>query len=64
MHAIGIDAGKIWQYLHTNGAASVAKISQQTGLNPVQTQRAIGWLAKEGKLLETLKGRSQMLSLK
>ena len=47
---IGEAAGKVWEYLCSNGAASASMISRQTGLTRDLTQRAIGWLAREDKL--------------
>lgn len=61
---IGAAAGKIWHYLEMNGPSSVAKITTETGVGKNDVQRAIGWLAKEGKLDCELKGRVETLSLK
>jgi predicted RNA-binding protein (virulence factor B family) len=61
---IGAAAGKIWHYLEKNGLSSVAKISTETGISKNDIQRAIGWLAKEDKLVIGLKGRVETLSLK
>ena len=61
---IGLNAGKIWEYLNENGKTSVTQISKNTELNKNEMQRAIGWLAKEEKLLFSMKGRSEYLSLK
>lgn len=61
---IGEAAGKIWQFLNTNGEASATKIATETGLGKNDVQRAIGWLAKEDKLLIEMKGRIETLSLK
>jgi DNA-binding IclR family transcriptional regulator len=61
---IGAAAGKIWEYLEENGATSVTKITKETGLNRNDVQRAIGWLAKEGKLNFDTEGRTELLSLK
>jgi hypothetical protein len=61
---IGAAAGKIWHYLEKNGSSSVTKITTDTGLGKNDVQRAIGWLAKENKLVIELKGRVEMLSLK
>lgn len=62
--AIGEAAGKIWQYLDTNGPTSVSKVTKETGLNRNEAQRAIGWLSKEGKLNFEMEGRTELLSLK
>lgn len=63
-NTIGETAGKIWEYLDKNGAASVSKITTETGLNKNDIQRAIGWLTKEDKLSIEMKGRAETLSLK
>ncbi|WP_411725306.1 winged helix-turn-helix domain-containing protein [Methyloglobulus sp.] len=61
---IGATAEKIWHYLGKNGPSSVAKVTTGTGVGKNDAQRAIGWLAKEGKLVCELKGRVETLSLK
>lgn len=61
---IGEAAGKIWKYLDENGDASVSKVAKETGLGKTEVQRAIGWLAKEGKLEFEVSGRTETLSLK
>jgi Winged helix-turn-helix domain (DUF2582) len=61
---IGAAAGEIWHYLDKNGSASVTKITAETGIGKNDVQRAIGWLAKENKLVIELKGRVEILSLK
>lgn len=61
---IGEAAGKVWKFLDDNGPASVTKIATETGVNKNDLQRAIGWLAKEDKLVFELKGRTETLSLK
>jgi predicted HTH transcriptional regulator len=61
---IGDAAGKIWEYLDTNGSASVTKITNETGINKNDVQRAIGWLLKEDKLSIEMIGRAETLSLK
>lgn len=61
---IGDAAGKIWHYLNENGAASASKIEKETALTRNDVQRAIGWLAKEDKVLIETKGRVETISLK
>ena len=61
---IGTAAGKIWHFLDKNGPSSVTKITAETGVGKNETQRAIGWLCKEGKLAIEMKGRVETLSLK
>jgi|TARA_R100000935_G_scaffold19067_4_gene36700 predicted transcriptional regulator len=61
---IGDAAGKIWQYLQKNGATSITKLATECGLDIKVVQRAIGWLAREDKLISVQKGRSEIISLK
>lgn len=62
--SIGEAAGKIWHYLDKNGAASVSKVTTETGISRNDVQRAIGWLLKEDKLAIENNGRMETLSLK
>ncbi len=64
LNTIGDAAGKIWQFLDQNGAASVTKITNETGISKNDVQRAIGWLLKEDKLSIEVTGRIETLSLK
>ena len=63
-HDIGIAAGRVWTFLNEHGASSPTKIEKETGLMRSDLQRAIGWLAKEDKLLIETLGRTEVLSLK
>jgi len=62
--SIGNTAGKIWEFLNENGPASATKITTVTKLNKSQVQRAIGWLACEGKLEFEINGRNETISLR
>jgi predicted HTH transcriptional regulator len=64
LNTIDDAAGKIWKYLDKNGSASVTKITNETGINKNDVQRAIGWLLKEDKLSIEMIGRAETLSLK
>ena len=61
--SIGSAAGVIWEYLEKNGPATATKIGKDTALDAKELQRAIGWLAKEGKLSFEVKGRTETISL-
>lgn len=61
---VGTASGTLWTYLDKNGAVSVSKITKETDLDAKSVQRAIGWLAKEGKLVIATKGRTETISLK
>ncbi len=47
---IGETAGKVWQFLKTNGPAPAKKIEKGVGESAALTNQALGWLAREGKL--------------
>jgi len=47
---IGETAGKVWQFLKTNGPAPGKKIEKGIGENAALMNQAIGWLAREGKI--------------
>lgn len=64
LEKIGQAAGKIWVFLEKNGASSPSKIAKETGISKNDFQRAIGWLAKEDKIVSEMKGRVETLSLK
>ena len=61
---IGETAGKIWHALHKEGPLSVAKLVESIEVNRDLVMQAIGWLAREGKLVisETKRGRTLALS--
>lgn len=62
--SIGETAGIIWKFLDENGPASATKITTVTKLNKSLVQRAIGWLACEGKLDFETQGRNETISLR
>jgi predicted transcriptional regulator len=64
MTTIGSAAGSVWTFLESNGASSATKIAKETGLDAKSVQRALGWLAKEDKLIIETKGRTETISLK
>lgn len=61
---IGSAAGRVWQYLHDNGATSATKLAEATGLGKNELQRAFGWLAREDKLAIESRGRVEYFSLR
>lgn len=63
-NAIDEAAGKVWHFLDQNGASSVTKITNETGIAKNDIQRAIGWLLREDKLVIEVIGRTETLSLK
>ena len=61
---IGITAGAIWQALNTLGDLSLARLKKEVkGKTPV-FDWAIGWLAREDKIVITREKRSFRVRLK
>ena len=60
---IGEAAGKIWNFLDGNEAISATKLAEQTGLAKNDMQKAIGWLAREGKINIERRGKSEYFAL-
>lgn len=48
---IGPNAGLIWETLHNQGESSIDSIKKETLLQKNQIYEAVGWLAREDKLL-------------
>ena len=61
--ALGISAGKVWKALVEAGKASATRLSEATALDRNEVQRAIGWLAREGKIRVERKGKNEFFSL-
>jgi len=60
---LGVSAGKVWKALSEAGQASATKLAEATGLDRNEIQRAIGWLAREGKISVERKGKNEFFSL-
>ena len=48
---IGETAGRVWSYLDKNSEASTSKMLRDLGGSKEMLQRAIGWLAREDKII-------------
>jgi len=48
---IGTAAGEVWNFLKANGASKAAKIQKGIAKDATTTHQAIGWLAREDKLV-------------
>ena len=49
-NTIGENAGIVWRILHNN-VLSWEELLKQTGLSPIEIACAIGWLAREDKII-------------
>ena len=61
---VGETAGKIFEFLDDNGEATVAKLRKEVGADAFTLNAAIGWLAREDKLVITKSGNSVKIALK
>ena len=47
---IGINAGKVWQFLDQNGESSISEIRKALSMKNMDVRMALGWLARENKI--------------
>lgn len=63
MHArIGNAAGVIWRYLNEHGDATIRQLRKETKLSDQVLLMALGWLAREDKLVLTRAGSTLKIS--
>lgn len=60
---IGNDAGRLWKVLDEKGAKSVKELKKATKLVDKEIYAAIGWLAREEKLIFTQEDDDLHISL-
>ena len=61
---IGETAGKVWHELNEKGEKSVAQLRKETGVDAFSLNAAIGWLAREDKVVLSKARNSVKVSLK
>ncbi len=61
---IGFAAGEIYNYLHTNGTTSFAKMKKELDLKGNFADLGLGWLARENKVEISQKGPAVKVSLR
>jgi Winged helix-turn-helix domain (DUF2582) len=61
---IGMMAGAIWQALETNGEITLAKLKKDLNAASPLFDWAIGWLAREDKIMLITEKRSTRVCLK
>ena len=61
---IGQMAGAVWHSLKTRGELSLAQLKKEANAKSPMFDWAIGWLAREDKIVITPKGRSFTIRLK
>jgi hypothetical protein len=60
---IGTTAGAIWQALNANGELSLPSLKQQLEAKSPVFEWAVGWLAREGKVVITRHQKSYRVRL-
>ncbi len=61
---IGETAGAVWKTLAESGPISMAKLVKAVGEPRDTVMQALGWLAREDKVLIQDEGRSRIVSLR
>jgi hypothetical protein len=61
---IGETAGTVWKVLADNGPMSMAKLVKAVDEPRDTVMQAIGWLAREDKLVFEEEGRSRIIALR
>ncbi len=64
IQSIGDAAGKVWNFLNEKGEANLSQLKKGVKADFNLVLQAIGWLAREDKLLIEKKGRYVTYSLK
>lgn len=61
---IGATAGVVWKRLTENGPTELAKLVKVVGEPRDMVMQAIGWLAREDKLIFEDSGRKRIVSIR
>lgn len=61
---IGETAGKIWRHLHAEGGCTLVQLARQLDERPERITMAIGWLAREDKVVLSARGSTTKVALK
>jgi hypothetical protein len=61
---IGETAGAVWKELAEQGEMSMARLVKGVGEPRDTVMQAIGWLAREGKIVIEDQGRSRVIGLR
>jgi hypothetical protein len=60
---IGFVSGDVYRHLHTEGEASLADLKRELGETPAMIAMAVGWLAREEKIVLSRKGAGYLVSI-
>jgi hypothetical protein len=59
----GLKAGIVWEALNKNGPSTIDNIVKATSLRRELVYGALGWLARENKIVVERRGRAMVFSL-
>lgn len=60
---IGTVAGKVWRHLGEHGGSAVAQIAKSLGESSDLVNMAVGWLARENKVVFTQASKTSTVAL-
>ncbi len=52
MNEVGVNAGKVWRLLENENNLSRRAIAKKLNISRFEVESALGWLARENKLVE------------
>ncbi len=61
---IGFAAGRVWEFLNDNGPSSMHKVVKNLDVPRELAMQAVGWLAREDKLVFEQATRGRLIRLK
>ncbi len=64
LEQIGLTAGEIWHTLAAHGPMSLSQLVKRLGKPRDLSMQALGWLAREGKIVIEEDRRSRIVSLR
>lgn len=63
IHTIGETAGAVWDVLSVQGRLPITKLVKEVDAPRDMIMQALGWLAREGKIVIEEESRSRFVSL-
>lgn len=61
---IGETAGQVWKLLESDGPQTLAVVKKKVSAKPGYVEYALGWLAREDKILFVVDKRTYRIALK
>lgn len=60
---IGKTAGRVWETLRTHGPLPISQLPKKVKERDMVVYQALGWLAREDKIVYETKGKTTLVSL-